>query len=143
MYLLILKVTQAQQDNITHAYPHPLAQLAADMAKSVDPVETESFHPPVAEHARHLGIFCDLTMETNPRSAAGCLLGRRGRFVATRLPRTLSVLLERELPLHVAVRLAATAVLTALALVLHHPGSSRAASLRLCLGPRRDGFLRG
>ena len=58
MYLLILKVTQAQQDNITHAYPHPLAQLAADMAKSVDPVETESFHPTVAEHARHLGIFC-------------------------------------------------------------------------------------
>ena len=63
--------------------------------------------------------------------------------MATRLPRTLSVLLECELPLHVAVRLAATAVLTALALVLHHPGSTRAASLRLCLGPRREGFLRG
>ena len=75
MYLLILKVTQAQQDNITHAYPHPLAQLAADMAKSVDPVETESFHPPVAEHARHLGIFCDLTMETNQGRPQGAFWG--------------------------------------------------------------------
>lgn len=95
------------------------------MAKSVDPVETESFHPTVAEHARHLGIFCSPWKRTQGQPLGTFRKEKHGRFVATRLPRTLSVLLERELPLHVAVRLTATAVLTTLALVLHHPGGFR------------------
>ena len=41
-----------------HPNPDALAQLAAYVAQPVDSVEAERLKPPVAKHARDLGVLC-------------------------------------------------------------------------------------
>ena len=116
--LLVLEFSQAKQNDVTDADPHALSQLATNVTEPVDTVEAKRFQPAVAEHARDLGVLCSRGGRRESRCWSGGggsqLVSLRVRKKPDRQRRTLPVFLEGKLTLHVAIRLATTAVLAAL-----------------------------
>ena len=55
--LLVLVVSQRQQDNVTLVDPDLLPQLAADMGETAGAVEALGFQTTVSEHLDDLGVF--------------------------------------------------------------------------------------
>ena len=56
--LLVLVVTQREQDDVTLVDPDFLPELAADMGEALGAVEAEGFETAVSEHLEDLRVFC-------------------------------------------------------------------------------------
>jgi hypothetical protein len=61
--LLVLVVSQTEQDNVALVDPDLLPQLAADMCEAARAVETLGFETTVSEHLDDLGVFLALLLE--------------------------------------------------------------------------------
>jgi len=61
--LLILVVSERQEDNITLIDPDLLPQFAANMCKTTSAVETLGFQTSVSEHLDDLGVFLAFLLE--------------------------------------------------------------------------------
>ena len=61
--LLVLVVSERQEDNITLVDPDLLPQLAANMRETTSAVETLGFQTSVSEHLNDLGVFLAFLFE--------------------------------------------------------------------------------
>jgi hypothetical protein len=61
--LLVLVVSQRQEDDVALVDPHLLPQLAADMGEAARAVEALGFQAPVTQHLDDLGVFLALLFE--------------------------------------------------------------------------------
>eukprot|EP00321_Phaeocystis_globosa_P013743 CAMPEP_0118829246 /NCGR_PEP_ID=MMETSP1162-20130426/22584_1 /TAXON_ID=33656 /ORGANISM="Phaeocystis Sp, Strain CCMP2710" /LENGTH=198 /DNA_ID=CAMNT_0006760389 /DNA_START=77 /DNA_END=672 /DNA_ORIENTATION=+ len=61
--LLVLELTQAKQDYVSHSNPDALAQLPSDVAQSVDAIKAKRLKPTVPQHSRHLRVLLTILLE--------------------------------------------------------------------------------
>jgi hypothetical protein len=61
--LLVLVVSQRQEDDVALVDPHLLPQLAADMGEAAGAVEALGFQAAVTQHLDYLSVFLTLLFE--------------------------------------------------------------------------------
>jgi len=61
--LLVLEVTQTQQDDVTSVHPNLLTHLTTDVTQALYPIDALRFQTSVPKHAQHLRILLTVLLE--------------------------------------------------------------------------------